>query len=229
MTGEESQSSSIINICPYFRVGYCKYRERCKNFHPKENCCEIKCSNKSCNKRHRKPCKFGERCTRKDSCEFLHDQKKKTKEIDPEESNTKLEMEKIMKLKDAKIEELAEKVKTLEDSIVSISEKIKAVSTLEKALVAKKDKLDSIEKKVEQALRDNEEKVESVEEKVYQNSVKICRAEKLIVHFKNKQEVAKASETNLKLSKNKPKGPSLPGLIPDRCTTLPGGASVIPV
>ena len=79
MTGEESQSSSTIKICPYFRVGYCKYKESCKHYHPKENCGEIKCSNKSCNKRHRKPWKFGERCIRKDSCEFLHEKKEEEK------------------------------------------------------------------------------------------------------------------------------------------------------
>ena len=46
MTGEDSITCSSIKICPYFRVGYCKYKETCKHFHPKENCGERKCRNK---------------------------------------------------------------------------------------------------------------------------------------------------------------------------------------
>ena len=224
MTGEESQSSPAMNICPHYRIGYCKYKESCKHFHPKENCAEIKCSNRSCTKRHRKPCKFGEKCTRKDSCEFLHDSKKKFKENAPEDTKTKRDMEKIIKLKDAEIEELSEKVKLMEVSIASINEKLKAVSTIEHTNITK-DKLNSIEKKVEETLSDYEERVKSVEVKVDKVVDKILRAEKVLIHLKNMHEEIKTSQIHIKTSK----GPSLPGPIPDRSTTLPGGATVIPV
>ena len=110
MTGEESQFSSTIMICRHYRIGYCKYKESCKHIHPKENCDKIKCNNNACNKRHRKPCKFGESCTRKESCAFLHEPKKKVQDNVTEDSVTKLKMESIIKLKDAKLEELSDKV-----------------------------------------------------------------------------------------------------------------------
>ena len=65
MTGEEVQVNSSKNICPYYRVGYCKYKNKCKLFHPKENCGDRKCRDKACTKRHRKPCKYGQTCSRK--------------------------------------------------------------------------------------------------------------------------------------------------------------------
>ena len=228
MTGQESQSSSATNICPYYRVGYCKYKENCKNIHPKENCDERKCSSRDCNKRHRKPCKFGQKCIRINSCEFLHDHKKNTEEI-VNEYITKTEMESVIKQKDAKIEELSEKVKSLEDSIASINDKIKAVSKIEQAIIATRDRVDANEKKDEtntkQALRDSEEKVTLVKESVEKITVKVGRLEKFLVYMKNQQEDSKITGASQRASR----GSSLPGPIPDRSTTLPGGATVIPV
>ena len=133
-------------------------------------------------------------------------------------------MEKIIKLKDAEIEELSEKVKLMEVSIASINEKLKAVSTIEHTNITK-DKLNSIEKKVEETLSDNEERVKSVEVKVDKVIDKILRAEKVLIHLKNMHEEIKTSQIQFKTSK----GPSLPGPILDRSTTLPGGATVIPI
>ena len=64
-------------------------------------------------------------------------------------------------------------------------------------------------------------------EKVNQITVKIGRLEQLFVYLKNKQEGGKTNEPNLKISQRAPKGLSLPGQVPDRSTTLPGGATVI--
>ena len=67
------------------------------------------------------------------------------------------------------------------------------MSPREQANKDTKDKLDSIEKKVDhntkQAVKVNEEKVKPIEKKVCQISVKIGRLEK--VHLKNKQEKGK--------------------------------------
>ena len=89
MTGEESQ-----DIRPYYRVGYCKYKNKCKYFHPKENCVETKCRNKTCNKRNRKPCKYGQNCSRKESCEFLHENQKKFQKTVSESTDKILQLEK---------------------------------------------------------------------------------------------------------------------------------------
>ena len=98
MTVESDQAISTKTICPYYRVGYCKYKNNCK-LHPNENCGERKCRERTCIKRHGKPCKFGEACTRLDACEFLHDQNSKVMK----NVANKLELEVIIKQKDAKI------------------------------------------------------------------------------------------------------------------------------
>ena len=68
-----------------------------------------------------------------------------------------------------KIEELSDKIKLLEASIASVNKKIKTVSAIEQANKDTKDKLDSIEKKVDhntkQAVKVNEEKVKPIEKK----------------------------------------------------------------
>ena len=142
MTGEEVQVNSSKNICPYYRVGYCKYKNKCKLFHPKENCGDRKCRDKACTKRHRNPCKYGQTCSRKECCEFLHDEQDKFKESVP-----KLEMEELIKQKDKKIEELSEKVKTLEKSFTSMLKKIETLTTNEQDMKNKVKVVDSIQKK----------------------------------------------------------------------------------
>ena len=145
MTGEEVQANSFKTVCPYYRVGYCKYKNKCKLFHPKENCGDRKCRDKACTKRHRKSCKFGQTCSRKEYCEFLHDQQ--------------LEIEEIIKQKDYKIEELSEKVKTLEKSFTSMLEKIESLTANEQGMRDKVKAIESIKKKVDQ----NTAKIESVD------------------------------------------------------------------
>ena len=118
-------SDEQIKICPYHRVGYCKYKEHCKHFHSSENCRENKCRNKKCNKRHRKPCRFGETCIRIESCEFLHSQQRRTT-TDTSDENNKLErLEELINAKDAQVKELTEKVKLLETTVNSLIEDIK--------------------------------------------------------------------------------------------------------
>ena len=53
--------------CKDFNSGYCKYKNRCTFAHPIEEC-EKSCSNKNCTKRHRKLCRYGQRCRHKDKC-----------------------------------------------------------------------------------------------------------------------------------------------------------------
>ena len=58
-------------VCSYAKFGFCKLREDCDNFHPKEKCTAVNCDIDSCRKRHPKlcmnfsssgTCKFGEFC-----------------------------------------------------------------------------------------------------------------------------------------------------------------------
>ena len=119
-----ASSDETKKVCPYFRVGYCKYKKHCKHFHPSENCSERKCRDKNCNKRHRKLCRFGRICIRIESCEFLHEEGNRST-TDTSEKDNKLQiLEELINTKDTLILELAEKVELLEASVKSMKEDI---------------------------------------------------------------------------------------------------------
>ena len=183
MTGESVQTTSTQTICPHYRVGYCKYKNNCKLFHPNENCGERKCRDKTCIKRHRKPCKFGETCTRIDACEFLHDPQSKVRE----NVSNKLELEVISKQKDVKIYELSEKIITLEKSFASILKKVEAMISNEQEIKEKLDVVDSIRTKVDQ------------------NTAKIELVDKVLGQLQNKQEEDKKTDKFNSKGTTKPK------------------------
>ena len=131
---EDVQDTSTKTICPHYRVGFCRYKDNCKLFHSKENCSERKCRVKTCTKRHRRPCKYGEVCTWKDACEFLHDQQRNVP--------NRLKLEEIIKNKDDKIDELSEKIKTLEKSFAFMLKKVEDMKS-------KLDVVDSIKDRVD--------------------------------------------------------------------------------
>ena len=108
MTGEElrdvtlARSGDLKKICPYFNVGYCRYRDHCKHIHPSENCGERNCTGKNCTKRHRKLCRYGENCCRISSCEFLHQEQSGTYGTDADLKSKQESLEKLIKIKDEK-------------------------------------------------------------------------------------------------------------------------------
>ena len=100
-----SEEQSEKKVCPYFRIGYCKYKSHCKHFQPSENCEETKCRDQSCKKRHKKPCRFGQNCTRISTCEFLHKEQRRltgTTDLDDLVKSQKA-LEKLIQSKDAEI------------------------------------------------------------------------------------------------------------------------------
>ena len=129
MAGEEvmditlAKTDDLRKVCPYFNVGYCKYKSHCKHFHPSENCEERKCYDKNCNKRHKKSCMFGENCTRITSCEFLHQQKRrKSSDTDVPKTDQIKYLQELIDSKDVQILELTEKIKKLEKTVIKIKE-----------------------------------------------------------------------------------------------------------
>ena len=61
-------------ICPFYSVGYCKFKDQCHKKLPTEECNNSLCQRKWCLKRHRKQCKCGlsYKLYKLDkSCEFL--------------------------------------------------------------------------------------------------------------------------------------------------------------
>ena len=64
-----------MSKCEYQDKGYCKEKSSCTKNHP-TNDCDGRCDDlKSCQSRHRKPCKNGESCVfhASQACEFLHE------------------------------------------------------------------------------------------------------------------------------------------------------------
>ena len=113
------QNKNIISgRCNFYNVGYCKYTEKgCMFKHPEEQCKEVKCSYKTCQKRHQKDCKWflGESgCRHGNKCGFKH----LIKKVVDEEYNLE---EEIKSLKTA-IMEKDESMKTLTNSIAVLDE-----------------------------------------------------------------------------------------------------------
>ena len=62
-------------VCNYEKFGFCKMREQCQHFHPKENCIDDNCSIVNCKRRHPQPCRFfGTKsgCRFGSACRFDH-------------------------------------------------------------------------------------------------------------------------------------------------------------
>ena len=73
--------------CPHYNVGYCKFEEKCKMQHNKEECNDSECDSKMCPTRHRKSCKYENRCKYKKQnvCEFWHKDGRKDQNIHAED------------------------------------------------------------------------------------------------------------------------------------------------
>ena len=113
-------------VCRYFQTGFCKHSEKCRKQHVQEVCSSSLCKDKSCTKRHPKPCKHFTTfsiCKFGNHCAYKHEVSKE--QID------------YMKL--------VTTVTTLETQVQDMSVKI---SNLEKELQNKNIKEASIEKKV---------------------------------------------------------------------------------
>ena len=63
-------------ICPFYNVGYCKYKDKCLKHHENKECHDTSCRRKKCSKRHRRPCKYGNKCTyfKRSTFEFKHEE-----------------------------------------------------------------------------------------------------------------------------------------------------------
>merc|ERR1712112_8730 len=63
--------------CPHYNVGYCRFRDSCRNEHPKVDCTDVTCFGKrgDCMKRHRVICEKNKKgkCAFGPRCEFFHD------------------------------------------------------------------------------------------------------------------------------------------------------------
>ena len=103
--------------CKFYNTGFCKYSDACRFRHAKENCLG-ECDKRICEKRHPKPCKFGNGCKRGQTCCYNH---LKSPKIDTNQDDLKAEILALKKtlsdLLDAKheVEALRKIVKTLQN------------------------------------------------------------------------------------------------------------------
>ena len=147
-----SQDEPRIKICPYYRVGFCKFRSHCKHIHPTEDCGERKCSDANCMKRHRKQCKFGENCIRIEVCEFLHQENRRKNTGTLELENQQISLKELIKTKEAQIQKLSAKIELLETSVKGLEEENEKVKSL-------KTKVEETEEKVSETLKGLEHRI----------------------------------------------------------------------
>ena len=70
-----SPKNDCQKVCSYEKFGFCMKREECEDFHPTENCVDVKCSIVNCKRRHPQPCRFfgtQNGCRFGSSCKFDH-------------------------------------------------------------------------------------------------------------------------------------------------------------
>ena len=122
--------------CTHYNRGYCQFRDKCRNKHPKEVCDDENCEN-VCDKRHPNPCKFGHRCTflKKKICLYSHvtfaSDDGKIKEVN-KKLNKKIEnldkkmegLQSNLNEKDLEISELKQKFKDLEKIVHNFGKEI---------------------------------------------------------------------------------------------------------
>ena len=112
-------------VCHYEKYGYCKMKDDCLYFHPKELCEKEQCDVKSCRQRHPQICKFFAlgACKFLDTCKFDHSRiednnecKLKLKKLE-EKIDT---LEKLSKNQEMVIEELKERIKKLDSEMIPV-------------------------------------------------------------------------------------------------------------
>ena len=114
--------------CKHYNVGYCKFKDGCKFEHPKEDCQSQKCSIKNCPKRHRRSCKFGLKCKRSETCEFVHTDQDNNSDIS------------ILK---TQVDSLKNTVAEMSDKISNLEKEIKLLQTPTSVAVTSNEVLDS--------------------------------------------------------------------------------------
>ena len=125
-------------VCRYQKYGFCKFKEKGRKRHLKEECKDLSdCkSQKVCNKRHPKICRryVNERsCSFGQSCEYFYEEK----DISEEENTLQekiVELEKVVKksLAESKMEntvkELEKVVKAMTRKVLYLEEEVKNIS-----------------------------------------------------------------------------------------------------
>ena len=139
------------NVCRFYKFGFCKYKDNCRNMHIHEKCDDRSCKIKNCSLRHPRKCSFYrdyKRCKYSEWCQYDH----VDNEVDSltnqfEENKRKItELEKHIQNKEQDIENLVKRIEIIQTEIrVEFKTKL---DILEKNILDKDKTFEELVKKV---------------------------------------------------------------------------------
>ena len=139
------------NVCRFYKFGFCKYKDNCRNMHIHEKCDNRSYEIKICSLRHPRKCSFYrdyKRCKYSEWCQYDH----VDNEVDSltnqfEENKRKItELEKHIQNKEKYIENLVKRIEIIQTEIrVEFKTKL---DILEKNVLDKDKTIDELVKKV---------------------------------------------------------------------------------
>ena len=172
------------NVCFYNKYGFCKYSEKCRNYHENKKCEKTKCEIKKCTLRHPQICKFFRDygfCKFGEWCRFDH---KVDKDVSENDEKIKELEDKLMKVEN-ELENNNEKILRLEaelkDMHLKFSDKDQNVSKISKKYNVLKEKV-TILFDLESKFDDLEKKVEKINLGTGKDSDKDSASQKLTPH-----------------------------------------------
>ena len=128
-----------MKVCKFYDTGYCKHQGACKFFHPIEKC-ERSCSKSSCHKRHPKPCRYGDKCRRKDICEYKHETSSAENDLKAEVKALKI----TIKLLQDESKDTKDKLDHLENELSVVEEKLGTKAEKDKTKVEVPEQTESV-------------------------------------------------------------------------------------
>ena len=122
--------------CHHNNIGFCKFRDHCKNQHFHTICLKFFCKSQECQNRHPKNCKFGDSCkfNARNACAYKHQ-----KLVDTELDETK---------------NLSKKIKGLQDEVRFLQAEM---SKLKKCIQLKEDEISQTKNTLDESIAKNEE------------------------------------------------------------------------
>ena len=149
-------------MCRYFKFGFCKFGDHCRNLHVEEKCDDKQCDISNCDKRHPRPCTFYRyygRCKYSDYCKYEHIQAGANILTNKFESEIN-RLENVVNEKVSIIRKLGNEIET----------NIERLDVLEKMLTKKEniieeiyDMLKNVKEKVDSIDKINDDKVKALE------------------------------------------------------------------
>ena len=180
------------SVCFFNKHGFCKYLEKCRNYHENKSCEKSMCEIKKCPLRHPKICKYFRDygfCKFGEWCRFEHkvhkdsfDKDNEIKDLEEELKKVKKELEennnKVLKL-EAEIQDMQQKFLEKDQTVSKINKKFNFLKEKVTLLFDLEVKFENLEKKVDKIHvkpgTDSEKDAVS-EEKTPQNS-SVCTKE----------------------------------------------------